>query len=174
MHRGALLTLPNILSLSRLALIPAFVLVPTPAARAAIVVAAALTDLLDGWLARRRQAASRFGAILDPIADRLFVLGALVVLLLEGALSVWQGLLLLTRDVATTIGFFVARASADLRGVELKARLPGKVVTVLQIVALLAALLAPALVGPLAVATCLASLVAIADYTLMLRRGRAA
>ena len=148
MHRGALLTLPNILSLSRLALVPAFVLVPTPAARAAIVVAAGLTDLLDGWLARRRRAATRVGAILDPIADRLFVLGALVVLLLEGALSVWQGLLLLTRDVATTIGFFVARASSDL--------------------------LAPALVGPLAVATCVASIVAIADYTLMLRRGRAA
>ena len=174
MHRGALLTLPNILSLSRLALVPAFVLVPTPAARAAIVVAAGLTDLLDGWLARRRRAATRVGAILDPIADRLFVLGALVVLLLEGALSVWQGLLLLTRDVATTIGFFVARASSELRGVELQARLPGKVVTVLQIVALLAVLLAPALVWPLAVATCLASLVAIADYTLMLRRGRAA
>lgn len=174
MHRGALLTLPNVLSLSRLALIPAFVLVPTPAARAAIVVVAGLTDVLDGWLARRRQAASRFGAILDPIADRLFVLGALVVLLLEGALSIWQGLLLLTRDLATTIGFFVARASSGLRGVELKARMPGKVVTVLQIVALLAVLLAPGLVGPLAVATCVASLVAIADYALVLRRGRAA
>jgi CDP-diacylglycerol--glycerol-3-phosphate 3-phosphatidyltransferase/cardiolipin synthase len=174
MRHGIPLTLPNLLSLSRLALVPLFVAMPTPGARAAIVVAAALSDLLDGWIARRRRTASRLGAILDPIADRVFVLAALATLLAEGALTTWQAALLLTRDVATTIGFFVARFAARLRQVELKARLPGKAVTVLQIATLLAALLLPSLVTPLAVATALASAVAIADYTLMLWRGRTA
>ena len=173
MRRGTLLTLPNVLSLSRVALVPFFVLAATPAARVAIVGVAALTDLLDGWLARRRRSASRVGAIIDPIADRLFVLAALATLLAEGMLTAWQGALLLSRDVATTIGFFVARSAVRLRRVELRSRLPGKVVTTLQLATLLAVLLRPQLVSPLAVATGVVSAVAVADYTLMLWRGRA-
>jgi cardiolipin synthase (CMP-forming) len=173
MRRGPLFTLPNVLSLSRVALVPLFVVAATPGARVAVVGAAALTDLLDGWFARRRRSASRLGAILDPIADRVFVLAALATLLAEGALALWQAALLLTRDIATTAGYLVARSSTRLRDVELKARLPGKVVTVLQLVTLLAALLKSALVTPLAVATAVASTVAIADYTVMLWRGRA-
>ena len=173
MRRGLLFTLPNVLSLSRVALVPLFVLAASPGARAAIVGAAALTDLLDGWLARRRRSASRLGAILDPIADRVFVLAALATLLVEGTLALRHAALLLTRDIATTVGYVVARSATRLRGVELMARLPGKAVTVLQILTLLAALLQPALVPSLAVATAIASVVAIADYTLMLWRGRA-
>jgi CDP-diacylglycerol--glycerol-3-phosphate 3-phosphatidyltransferase/cardiolipin synthase len=173
MRRGTLFTLPNVLSLSRVVLVPFFVAAATPGARVAIVGVAALTDLLDGWLARRRRSDSRLGAILDPIADRLFVLGALAAFLSEGALTVWQGALLLSRDIATTIGFFVARSAVRLRSVELRARMPGKVVTVLQLATLLSVLLRPSLVAPLAALTGVASVVAIADYTRMLWRGRA-
>ena len=173
MARGALLTLPNVLSLSRVALVPVFVALPTTGARVALVGVAALTDLLDGWVARRRRAATRLGAILDPLADRVFVVAALTTFLLEGALSAWQLAVLLSRDVMTTIGFVVARAVAWLRPVELRARLPGKLVTVLQIAALVAVLLLPAAVPALVAAVGVASAVAVVDYTLMLWRGRA-
>ena len=172
MSRGALLSLPNVLSLSRLALVPLLVATPGRGARAAIIATAALTDLLDGWLARRSGTASRFGAILDPVADRAFVLTAIGLFVAEGALTAWQCAVLLSRDVATTIGFVVARAVAWLRTVELKARLAGKAATALQIAALLAAVLALRAVPVLVAAVGVVSAAAIADYTLMLWRAR--
>lgn len=172
MSRDAILTLPNAVSLSRLVLASLFLVIPNQPARVAIVAVAGATDMLDGWLARRTRTASRFGAIVDPIADRLFVLAVILAFLLEGALTWGQTLLLLSRDVATTIGFFVARAVSWLRPVELKARLPGKLVTVLQMAVLVAVLLAPATVHALVLLVAVASVVAIADYTAMLWRGR--
>jgi cardiolipin synthase (CMP-forming) len=168
MLRAALSGLPNVLSLSRLALAPLFVVLRWPEARLALVALAALTDVLDGWLARRQRITSRAGAILDPVADRLFVLTALAVFVAEGELSLAQVLLLLTRDIATTIGFFVARVTPWLRRVELRARIAGKAVTALQVAALVAVLLLPAAVNALVVVTALMSVVAIADYTRML------
>ncbi|HEY0972711.1 MAG TPA: CDP-alcohol phosphatidyltransferase family protein [Gemmatimonadales bacterium] len=172
MSRDALLTLPNAVSMSRLVLGSLFVVVPSQPARLAIVAAAGATDMLDGWLARRTRTASRVGAIVDPIADRLFVLAVIVAFLLEGALTWGQTLLLLSRDIATTIGFFVARAVSWLRPVELRARMPGKVVTGLQMSALAAVLLLPAAVHPLVILVAVASVIAVADYTAMLWRGR--
>lgn len=173
MSRALVLSLPNIVSLTRVALVPVFIASSTPGARVAVVGVAALTDMLDGWLARRHRVASRFGALLDPIADRLFVLAAVATLLLEGALTLGQTCVLLSRDIATTIGFIVARSVTWLRPVELKARYPGKLVTALQVLALLSLLLWPAAVPTLLVAVGVASAVAIVDYTLMLWRGRA-
>lgn len=137
-----------------------------------LVVAAAASDMLDGWLARRRRMASRTGAIIDPVADRVFVLTAVVVLLMEGALSLGQTLVLLLRDVMTTVGFIVARSVSWLRPVEFRARMAGKVVTVLQVVVLLAALLRPALVPPLVLATGAAAVISVVDYTVALWRAR--
>ena len=173
MSRAVVLTLPNIVSLTRVALVPVFIASSTPAARVVIVGVAALTDMLDGWLARRHSVASRFGALLDPIADRLFVLAAVGTLLLEGALTIGQTCVLLSRDIATTIGFIVARSVTWLRPVEFKARWPGKLVTALQVLTLLALLLWPAAVPMLLVAVGLLSALAIVDYTLMLWRRRA-
>jgi CDP-diacylglycerol--glycerol-3-phosphate 3-phosphatidyltransferase len=81
-----LLNIPNILTLIRLALIPALVVVYfmpgrwAAAVATAIFVVAALTDLLDGYLARRLEQASPLGAFLDPVADKLVVAAALVLL----------------------------------------------------------------------------------------------
>jgi CDP-diacylglycerol--glycerol-3-phosphate 3-phosphatidyltransferase/cardiolipin synthase len=169
----ALLTLPNVLSLSRIALVPLFIGVPGPHARVAVVGLAALTDVLDGWLARRQAAATRLGALLDPLADRVFVLGALATLLAEGALALAQGAVLLVRDLATTAGFVVARSVPWLRPVALRSRPAGKVVTALQLAALLAALAWPAALPVLVATTGAAAVVAIADYTLILWRARA-
>jgi phosphatidylglycerophosphate synthase len=164
--------LPNILSLSRLLLAVLFV----PAGRSgriALICIAALTDFLDGWLARRTNTATRWGALVDPIADRIFVLVAVVTYVIKGELSVVEMLLLLSRDVATAVGFFVARAVPRLRAVEFKARFPGKVVTVLQLVTLLAVVAGVQPLTPFIALVALASALAIADYTHAVWRARA-
>lgn len=81
------MTLPTILTLARVAVIPLVVIlfyVRWPEARhlaAILFVAASITDWLDGWLARRWQQTSAFGAFLDPVADKLLVAVSLVMLL---------------------------------------------------------------------------------------------
>lgn len=83
---GSLHTIPNILTIMRIALIPCFVVVyylPIPYASyttAGIFCLAGLTDWLDGFLARKLNQSSRFGAFLDPVADKLIVVVALVLL----------------------------------------------------------------------------------------------
>ena len=161
--RAELRRLPNILSLSRLLLAVLFVPAGRPASIALICLAAA-TDFLDGWLARRTNTTTRWGALVDPIADRVFVLVAIVTYVLNGELSLVESLLLLSRDIATALGFFVARAVPALRAVEFKARFPGKIVTVLQLVTLLALVVGAHALTPFIALVALASALAIADY----------
>ena len=169
----ALLTLPNVLSLSRLVLAAAFVGMPGTAARVTLIGLASATDFLDGWLARRNGVASRWGALIDPIADRAFVFTAVCVYLFEGRLGTGQYFTFLARDLATALGFLVARAVTWLRTVQFQARFSGKVVTVLQLATLLAVPLAPGAVHWLIVAIGVAAAVSIVDYTLALWRARA-
>ena len=133
--------------------------------RIVLICLAGATDFLDGWLARRTNTATRWGAIVDPIADRLFVLVAIGTYVLNAQLSVVESLLLLTRDIATALGFFVARTVPSLRAVELKARFPGKIVTVLQLVTLIALVSGVKPLTPFIALVALASALAIADYT---------
>lgn len=169
--RAELRGLPNVLSLSRIVL--AVLFVPAGrAARIALICLAALTDFLDGWLARRTNTATRWGALVDPIADRLFVVVAIGTYLLNGQLSVNESLMLLLRDIATALGFLVARVVPSLRAVEFKARFPGKVVTVLQLVTLLALVAGVRPLMPLVALVAVASALAIADYTHAVLRAR--
>jgi CDP-diacylglycerol--glycerol-3-phosphate 3-phosphatidyltransferase len=142
-------------------------------ARLGLIGAAAVTDFLDGWLARRANATTRWGALLDPIADRVFVLAVAGTFLYTGALSPWACLVLLIRDIATAVGFLVARVIPWLRGVTFQARLGGKIVTVLQLLTLAAVLVYPPAVRVLLGAVAFASVVSIADYTYALWRARA-
>lgn len=169
----ALRSLPNVISFSRFALAAAFVAWDDATLRAALACAAAASDFLDGWIARRVNAASRWGALVDPIADRVFVLVAVATMLFSGILSTTAYFVLISRDLATAIGFLVARAVPWLRPVEFRARWVGKVATGLQFLVILAALLMPAAVPALVVAVGVASAAAIVDYTLALWRGRA-
>ena len=174
MHSApALLTLPNLLSLSRLVLAGAFVGMPGNVERVALIVLASGTDFLDGWLARRSGMANRWGALLDPITDRAFVFTALCVYLFEGRLGTGQYFTFLSRDLATAIGFLVARAVSWLRGVRFEARFSGKVVTALHLATLLAVLVAPGSVRWLVMAIGITAAVSIVDYTLALWRARA-
>jgi CDP-diacylglycerol--glycerol-3-phosphate 3-phosphatidyltransferase len=172
MSRERLMTLPNVVSLSRLLLAAAFVGLRAPVARLALLLIAATTDFLDGWIARRQHTTSRYGAMIDPIADRLFVFTALCVYLAEGAISLGAYLTILSRDIATLIGYVVARSVPWLRDVEFRARWLGKVVTVLQLVTLMAVIAIPDVLPWLVLVVGAASVASIADYTLTLWRER--
>jgi len=164
--------LPNVLSSSRFVLAAGFAVVDSTGARVGLIGAAAATDFLDGWVARRSDTTSRWGALLDPLADRAFVLTAVGVLLFTGLLTTGEYFVLIMRDLATAVGFLVARAIPWLRPVVFKARLTGKAVTVLQLVALATALAAPDLLPPLLVIVAIVSVVSVADYTVALWRAR--
>ncbi len=140
--------------------------------RVALIGAASLTDVLDGWLARRQQA-TRLGAILDPIADKTFVLVAISAFLIAGELSTLDYFTILLRDFATAIGFLVAYLVKGLDPKNFKARMSGKIVTVLQLVTVLALVLHTVLLRPLIWLVGAASVWAIVDYTLLLERQRA-
>jgi phosphatidylglycerophosphate synthase len=171
--RRTLGTLPNILSASRLALAAGFVASSGTGTQVGIIGIAAATDFLDGWIARRVHATSRWGALIDPIADRAFVLTVVATLLFTGELSPGAYFVLISRDLATAIGFLVARIIPWLRGVTFKARAAGKAVTVLQLLAIVAKLVVPELFPWLLGLVGVASVLAIADYTLALWRARA-
>jgi phosphatidylglycerophosphate synthase len=160
-------------SMSRLLFAAGFVVTDGVAVRAGIVGAAGLSDILDGWLARRLHAATRWGALIDPIADRVFVVAVAVSLIRGGALTVPAALVLVARDVATALGFVVALTVPRLRAAELKARGLGKLVTALQYATLLAALVAPGLIGPSLVLVAVAAAWSIVDYAGALWRARA-
>jgi CDP-diacylglycerol--glycerol-3-phosphate 3-phosphatidyltransferase/cardiolipin synthase len=172
MERDSLATLPNIISLSRLGLAVAFVLLKGRDARLIVIAAAGATDFLDGYLARRRGTTSKWGALIDPIADRFFVFTAVCALLFDGVIGTWQYAILISRDFMTAVGFLTARAIPWLRSVRFKSRMIGKVVTVMQLITLALVFVAPRLLNAALAFVAIASLVSISDYTLALWHAR--
>lgn len=163
---------PNVISLSRMALAVAFVLISATPTRIFLIGAAALTDFLDGLVARLANQRSVVGALLDPIADRLFVLAAISAYLFSGLLGTGQLFIFISRDIATAIGFIVARIIPWLRPVTFRARLLGKAVTALQLVTLITVLVKPTATYGLIIAIGVLSAMSIFDYTLALWRAR--
>ncbi|HEX6251632.1 MAG TPA: CDP-alcohol phosphatidyltransferase family protein [Gemmatimonadaceae bacterium] len=173
MKSGALLTLPNTVSLSRLVLAAAFIVADGAWQRVLLIAAAGATDFLDGWIARRQRIESRTGALIDPVADRAFVLTAMSVYLFESLISTTEYFVILARDFATALGFLVAKAVPKLRPAVFEARLLGKTVTVLQLSFLVIVLLLPVLSDALVLAIGVLSAASIVDYTIALWRARA-
>jgi cardiolipin synthase (CMP-forming) len=94
--------LPNLLTAARLLAAPyIFYLLATDAYRAALAwfAIAGLTDVLDGFLARKFRAGSRFGALLDPVADKVMLDGAFLILGLKSIAPLWLTILVLGRDL---------------------------------------------------------------------------
>lgn len=172
MHRGAIFTLPNALSFSRVAMAVWFALTPGTTVRLTLLALAGATDFLDGWVARRTHQTNRWGALLDPLTDRIFVFTALCSYLFRGEISTTQYFILLARDLATSVGFLIARSVRWLRLAKFQARWLGKAVTVLQLIVLVAVLVAPAAVQPLVIAVGIGAILAVGDYTLVLWRSR--
>jgi CDP-diacylglycerol--glycerol-3-phosphate 3-phosphatidyltransferase len=123
--------LPNALTIARLALIPVFVALmvdagDSPSWPAGIVFGVAgVTDQIDGFLARRWHVESRFGKIADPLADRLMIDAAVILLVIYGRLP-WAGLVIIAaRDLLLLIGWRVFAP----RGVDIEVNTIGKAAT---------------------------------------------
>jgi CDP-diacylglycerol--glycerol-3-phosphate 3-phosphatidyltransferase len=104
-------SIPNALTIARFVAIPVFVWLyleagDGPAWGAGVFfAAAALTDQLDGYLARRWQVESRFGTVADPLADRLMIGTAAILMLATGRIPILAALVILARDVALVLGY---------------------------------------------------------------------
>jgi cardiolipin synthase (CMP-forming) len=111
---GPLATLPNLVSLARLAVGLCFPWVPA-GWRLPVVLAGALSDLVDGASGRLLGATSQLGRYLDPVADKVFAAGVVLTLLVEGALSAGEVVLLALRDLAVIAGvvWVLARGERD-------------------------------------------------------------
>jgi CDP-diacylglycerol--glycerol-3-phosphate 3-phosphatidyltransferase len=142
--------LPNYLTLARIFLVPLLVVVLlTPyseewfgihryAFGIIVFLVAALTDILDGHLARRRNQVSKLGALLDPIADKLLISSALVVLVDKHLAPAWAVVIILGREFAVT----GLRSVAAAEGIIISARSIGKVKMWAQCVAVVSLLIA--------------------------------
>ncbi len=123
--------LPNALTLLRLGLVPFFVAVYLAAgdgsswAAGWIFLVAGVTDQVDGFLARRWRVESRFGRIADPLADRLMIDAAVILLWLEGRLP-WPGTLVIVLRDAVLVGGYKLLMP---KGVELSVSMLGKIAT---------------------------------------------
>jgi phosphatidylglycerophosphate synthase len=95
---------PDALTLARLPLAAVFLAVEEPVVRAAVLAVAALSDLLDGWLARRL-GGSRLGPALDPVADKLFMAAGFWVVLTSGLLNPFEIGAVLLRDIVALFAF---------------------------------------------------------------------
>lgn len=139
-HIGAeSINVPNVLTLARILLIPVFIILfvhPTPdqsLAAAIIFAVAAVTDMLDGYIARRTGQVTKLGKLLDPIADKLLVLSALILLMNVDRVSALVVLLIIAREVAVT----GIRAIAAGEGMIIPAETTGKYKMALQVVAII-------------------------------------
>jgi cardiolipin synthase (CMP-forming) len=110
----ALLTIPNLLTLSRIALAPVFValyLAGNTRSALAVFAVAAATDVLDGLAARALDQRSRLGTLLDPVADKVLEVSALFALWGRGQLPLWLAVLVVSRDLAQLLGAAVLRGT---------------------------------------------------------------
>jgi CDP-diacylglycerol---glycerol-3-phosphate 3-phosphatidyltransferase len=169
------LNLPNVLTVLRILAVPVIVvalLEETPngdALAAGVFALAALTDGLDGYFARSRDAVTTFGKIMDPLADKLLIVAALVSLVSLDRLAAWVAMVIIARELAVT----GLRAVAAERGVVISASWLGKAKTILQVAAVIALIAtdpAPIWVDVLVYAAVAMTLISGADYFLGLRR----
>jgi cardiolipin synthase (CMP-forming) len=139
-----LLRLPGLLSLSRLPLAVAFpFVIDRPLVAFAVLVGAGLSDVLDGWYARRFAQVTATGSVLDPITDKLFVTTVAVTLVVSGHLSIPSVFLLSTREIGElplVVWMALSPSARRWRVEQPIANVVGKMATALQFVSVSAAL----------------------------------
>jgi CDP-diacylglycerol--glycerol-3-phosphate 3-phosphatidyltransferase len=144
------MNLPNALTVGRIFLVPLLVVVlltkfegklifgvRKELVGAAIFGVAALTDLLDGYLARRRKQITTLGQLMDPLADKLLIAAALISLVQMDLVVAWMAVVILGREFAVT----VLRSIANGKGIVIAASRLGKVKMILEVIAILALIL---------------------------------
>lgn len=142
--------LPNSLTILRILMVPIYVILflePTASrsiAAAVVFGLAALTDLLDGYLARRRGQVTQVGQLLDPIADKFLVISGLILLVQFQRIEAWIAIAFIVRD----LGITGIRAIAASKGLIIAAGQFGKYKVVLQIIGIILLTLEGALVLP--------------------------
>lgn len=130
---------PNALTMLRIVAVPVIVVALLDGTEhgdviaAALFALAALTDGLDGYIARRRKEVTTFGKLMDPLADKLLVIAALIALVSLDRLAAWIAMVIIARELAVT----GLRALAIEQGVVLAASWLGKLKTGLQVVAII-------------------------------------
>lgn len=129
------LNLPNALTVFRILLVPVLVVAlldqtPNGDLVAAVVFAlASMTDAVDGYIARSRNAITNFGKLMDPIADKLLILAALMALVSLDRVDAWVATVIIAREFAVT----ATRMVATQQGVVIAANWWGKVKTMVQV-----------------------------------------
>jgi CDP-diacylglycerol--glycerol-3-phosphate 3-phosphatidyltransferase len=169
------LNVPNFLTVVRILLVPVLVVALLEKTSngdllAAVVFAAAsLTDLIDGRLARSRGSVTTFGKLMDPLADKLLIVAALVALVSLGRLAAWVAMVIIAREFAVT----VLRVAAGSQGTIISASSFGKLKTATQ-VAMVMCLIAfharPLWLSLLVYVTVLVTVLSGLDYFFGLRR----
>ena len=170
------LNLPNVLTLLRILLVPVLVvalLIETDHGdllAAFVFVLASITDAVDGYLARARDAITTFGKLMDPIADKLLIVAALVALVSLDRLAAWVAMVIIARELAVT----VTRIHANQQGIVIAASGWGKAKTIVQVAAIFFLIAvgepSPAWVDGLVYAAVAVTIVSGVDYFFGLRR----
>ncbi len=136
--RTGLLNLPNLLTLTRVAAVPVVVILLLSDSRtssmwaAAIFGLAAVTDFIDGWLARKWGVVTVLGKFLDPLADKLIVMAALIMLIPLDRVPAWAVFVILAREMIVT----GLRSIASSEGIVIDASDLGKYKTIYQMIAI--------------------------------------
>jgi cardiolipin synthase (CMP-forming) len=134
---SAIVTVPNILSFSRIALIPVFCWLsandPTRLWGILLFAVVVSTDWVDGYVARKTGRVTELGRILDPLADRLAIAAGLLTFAISGIFPFWAALLILIRDVAVLLGGVAVLWGRDIR---IDVRWIGKIATFSLMVAI--------------------------------------
>ena len=167
------LNLPNVLTLFRILLVPVLVVAlleatPNGSTVAAIVfAAAAITDGLDGYIARSRRSITTFGKVMDPIADKLLIAAALITLVSLDRVAAWAAMVIIAREFAVS----GLRIAAGQQGVVIPASPLGKLKTVVQVAAILAVIATSAWwADALLYLAVVVTVISGADYFLNFRR----
>ena len=129
------MNLPNKLTMGRIFAIPAFIVVflmDYRIAAAVIFILAALTDMLDGHIARKHNLVTNFGKLMDPLADKLLVMSALICMVEVGDVAGWMVVVILGREFIIT----GMRQVAAAQGIVIAAGTTGKIKTITQMIAI--------------------------------------
>lgn len=170
------LNVPNVLTVVRILLVPVLVVALLEKTGsgdllAAIVFAiASVTDAIDGYLARSRNSITTFGKLMDPIADKLLIVAALVALVSLSRLEAWVAMVIICREVAVTV---LRAAAGAVQGSVISASSLGKLKTLLQVAMVIVLITAgghPLAVRLLVYVTVFVTVLSGVDYFFGLRR----
>ena len=146
------MTLPNILTCVRVLLSPVFMVLayqnnmPCDIAALIVYVVACLTDYVDGYLARKNNQVTNFGKFMDPVADKLLVMAALLIFIEDGTIPAWAVAIILGREFIVS----ALRMVAASEGLVIAANMWGKAKTMITMITLIFLLcpIGPILLGP--------------------------